>query len=221
MTAVPAIDGLQEGFQNYLREGHFLADSPELVPLTLALYRRLAKGKPVERTQLADDLSLSLKQVNALLSELPASTIDADERGNIIAFGGLSLGPANHVFRIDGLELHTWCVFDALFLPQLLGKSATSITRCPTTDARIEIALNPDAVSWSKPADPVMSIVAPDKESCCENLRGAFCNHVNFFVDENAFRAWAAGRPEVGHVSLKAAHGLAQQRNLYRYGDQF
>jgi len=64
----------------------------------------------------------------------------------------------------------------------------------------------------------VMSIVAPNKESCRENLRGAFCNHVNFFADENTFRDWRGDRPDVAHVSLEEAQELARQRNQYRYG---
>lgn len=220
MTIAMDIDESQKDFRNYLREGHFLANSPELIPLTLALYRRLAKGQPVEPTLLASDLNLPCAHVNTLLRMLPTSTIDLDERGDILAFGGLSLIPANHVFRVDGMELYTWCVFDALFLPQLLGKPASLLTRCPTTDLQIEIGLDSSSVSWSQPVNPIMSIVAPDKVSCCENLRSAFCNHVNFFIDETVCGAWIDGRQEIGHVSLEEAHGLALLRNFYRYGDQ-
>jgi hypothetical protein len=64
-----------------------------------------------------------------------------------------------------------------------------------------------------------MSIIAPDSAACCENLRGAFCNHVNLFIDDCAFRDWATDRPDVAFVSLEEAHELALQRNRYRYGD--
>lgn len=220
MTEIARTEPTRGQFQEYIRQGHFLAGSPELVPMTLALYRQLAEGRPVKRAQLAEDLNLSFEQIGRLLDDLPASTIDTDERGDIVAFGGLSLVPANHVFKIDELELHTWCVFDALFLPQLLGRAATLLTYCPATNVRIEIALTPEIITWSEPTDPVMSIVAPDRDSCCENLRGAFCNHVNFFVGVEAFRTWAAGSPEVGHVTLDQAHALGRQRNFYRYGDR-
>ena len=145
--------------------------------------------------------------------------MDYDDNGAVIAFGGLSLGPANHAFKVDGRELHTWCVFDALFLPEILRKPATSITCCPATGAAIEIELAPDAVVSCLPSQPIMSIVVPDRAACAENLRGAFCNHVNFFVDEAAFHKWAVGKPGASHVSIEHAHDLAHQRNLYRYGD--
>lgn len=210
--------GLRDGFRHYLREGHFLAEAPRLVPLSLALYRRLGGSAPVERAELAGDLNLKVEALNADLRAVPESTIDIDANGAIVAFGGLSMIPASHVFEVGGLELYTWCVFDALFLPQLLGKSALSVTRCPVTDMQIEISLTPTAITSSRPTSPVMLIIAPDKESCGENLRGAFCNHVIFFADETAFRDWQGGRPDVAHVSLEEAHELARQRNQYRYG---
>lgn len=220
MTVVALETDLLDGFRHYLREGHFLAEAPGLVPLSLALYRRLGAGAPVERSALASDLDQSVAAVDADLRALPESTIDLDRNGAIVAFGGLSQISANHRFMIDELALYTWCVFDALFLPQLLGKSAMSITRCPVTGMRIEISLTPTAIASSRPAAPVMSIVAPDAASCCANLRGAFCNHVKFFADESAFNEWAGDRSDVGHVSLEEAHELARQRNRHRYGDR-
>lgn len=115
---------------------------------------------------------------------------------------------------------HTWCVFDALFLPEILGKPATCVTRCPTTETEIEIALGPTYIVSSQPSEPVMSIVAPDRAACCDTLKGAFCDHVNFFVDEYAFRDWAADRSDVASVSLQDAHDLARESNQHRHGDR-
>jgi alkylmercury lyase len=210
----------RDDFRNYLREGNFLAGASHLVPLTLALYRLLGEGLPVHRTALAKWLSLSPVQMDTLLNDLPRSTIDFDAAGAITAYGGLSLIPANHRFKIGNKELHTWCVFDALFLPEILDKSATASTRCPATGMTIEIEMTPGEIISSRPSKPVMSIVAPDSAACCENLRSAFCNHINLFVDDRAFRDWAVDRTDVAYVSLEEAHELALQRNRYRYGDQ-
>ena len=208
-----------DDFRNYLREGNFLSNASHLIPLTLALYRLLGEGVPVHRTSLAKCLSLAPAQVDYLLNDIPRSTIEFDATGTITAFGGLSLTPANHSFKVENRELYTWCVFDALFLPQILGKPATASTRCPATGQTIEIEMTPEAIVSSRPSEPVMSVIAPDRDACCENLRGSFCNHVNMFVDERAFRDWAAGRPDVAHVPLEEAHELALQRNHFRYGD--
>ena len=208
-----------DDFRNYLREGNFLTGASHLIPLTLSLYRLLGEGVPVYRTALAKWLGLSLAQVDSLLNEVSRSTIDFDATGAITAFGGLSLIRANHKFKAGNKELYTWCVFDALFLPEILNKSATASTRCPATGETIEIDLTPRAIVSSRPSETVMSIIAPNSASCCENLRGSFCNHVNLFVNERAFRDWAADRSDVAHVSLEEAHELALQRNRYRYGD--
>lgn len=208
-----------DDFRNYLREGNFLSNASHLIPLTLALYRLLGEGQPVRRTALEKCLSVSPAHVDALLKDLPHSTIDFDAAGAITAFGGLSLTPANHRFKTGNRELYTWCVFDALLLPKILNKSAKVSTCCPATGETIELEMTPGAIVSSQPSEPVMSIIAPDSAACCENLRGAFCNHVNFFVDERAFRDWAADRSDVAHVSLEEAHELALQRNRYRYGD--
>jgi len=210
---------MEDSFRAYLREGHFFVDKPKLAPLSLVLYRGLGAGRPVERAAVAKELSLSAREVDRLIAQLPASTIDLDGENAVIGFWGLSLGKANHVFCLGQLKLQTWCVFDALFLPQILGKAATSITQCPKTGTKIVVEIDPTKGAGCELLRPVMSIVPPSKAACCENLRDAFCNHVNLFVHEAAFRDWSAGRTDVDCVSLEVAYGLAQQRNHYRYGE--
>jgi len=219
MTGEYSTCAVRKDLEQYLREAHFLADKPELTPLTLAIYRQLGNGNPVTLAGLSASLALSLAEAEVLVAEIPAATIERDASGAVTAAGGLSLHPANHVFQVGDLTLHTWCVFDGLFLPQILGKSATLITRCPVTRRKIEISLTPEAVTHANPQNPVMSIVTPDKEARCANPRGVFCNHVNFFADEAAFQDWVADKPEVARVSLSDAHELALARNQFRYGD--
>ena len=173
----------RDDFRTYLREGHFLAGAAHLIPLTFVLYRLLGEGLPVRRSAVAKRLDRSPADVDGLLDDVPRSMIDVDATGAITAFGGLSLTPANHRFKVGGRALHTWCIFDALFLPEILDTPATAATRCPTTGETIEIEMTPAAIVSSRPSAPVMSIVAPDREACRDDLRGAFCNHVNLFVD--------------------------------------
>lgn len=206
-----------ERFQTYLRKGTFLAVQPDLIPLSLALYRRLGEGVAVQREALANDLGVSATNVKMLLGKLPPSTVEMDQDGGVIAFGGLSIAEGNHEFHVDGRELYTWCVFDGLFLPQLLEKPATLITHCPITGGKIEIDLTRERIVRVNPAQPVMSLVAPESEACCDDLRGAFCNHVNFFSDQDVFATWATKRTDVTCVSVERAHSLAMQQNKLRY----
>lgn len=217
----PELDnGLRSEFAEFAREGHSLPDSPALIALTIELYRQLGQGDPVERSTLAHKLKEPVSTIDRRLAELPKSTIEYDRAGDVVAFGGLSVVPANHTFTVDGRELYTWCVFDALFLPGILGKSATLATQCPVRGHTIEIALSKDSITSCRPSDPVMSIVVPDRAACSENLRGAFCNHVNFFADETAYDEWAADNSDVSFLSVDKAHELAKQRNEHRYGAQ-
>lgn len=204
--------------EQYLCEAHFLADSPELAQLTLALYRQLGCGQPVTLAYLSACLNISFNEVRAMVDGIPRSTIEHGSSGAITAAGGLSLHPTNHTFQVGDLTLFTWCVFDSLFLPQILNRSATLITRCPVTCRKIEIFLDPDTVTHSNPTNPVMSIVTPGKKTKRASLRAAFCNHVNFFADEATFLKWRVDKPEIGQVSLLDAHKLALARNQYWYG---
>lgn len=64
-----------------------------------------------------------------------------------------------------------------------------------------------------------MSIVTPDNEACCSDLRAAFCEHVNLFRDEQTFNAWSRSRHDLGCVTLQVAQLFARQRNALRYPD--
>src|SRR5437660_1154752 len=101
--------------------------------LGVALYRRLARGSAVTREQVAAACGVSPQQVARLLDQFPPTALEFDAHGAIVAFGGLSLVPTQHRFVAAAIELHTWCVFDALFLPELLGKPATLVTHCPAS----------------------------------------------------------------------------------------
>src|SRR5260370_23097371 len=142
-----------------------------------------------------------------------------NEHGAIVAFGGLSIVPTHHRFVTKDAELFTWCVFDALFLPEILGKSATLTTHCPGSGAKLTVDLEPGSVRAVQPAGCVMSIVAPDAEACCSDLRKAFCDHVSLFGDERAFGAWSRGRPDMGYLTIQEAQLFARQRNALQYRD--
>jgi len=218
MTAEYPTPNVRMELRQYLREVFSLAEHPELAPLTLAIYRHLGKGHSVSLSDLSARLGLSVETVESMVAKLPASMFERDTDGSIIAFGGLSLRAANHIFRIADITLHTWCVFDGLFLPQLLGKSATLITHCPMTRRRIEITLAPKSILHAAPEKPVMSCVTPDKKDRYANLRGTFCNHVNLFADDGAFQSWAGDKQGFDKLPLADAHEIALARNHFRFG---
>ncbi|HKX08386.1 MAG TPA: organomercurial lyase [Stellaceae bacterium] len=207
----------RDAFLQYLKQGLLQANTPDIQRLSVALYRLLGRGRPVTREQLGEICGRSQERIGQLLGEFPAT--EWNESGAVVAFGGLSIAPTNHRFVTGGVDLHTWCVLDALFLPEILGKPAMLITHCPASGAELTVELAPGEVRAARPRGAMMSIVAPDRQACCDNLRKAFCNHVSLFRDSDAFVAWSRGREGMGSVTLSEAQLMARQRNASRYPD--
>jgi alkylmercury lyase len=209
----------RKAFADYLKRRVLTVNTPELQKLSVTLHKLLGRGAPVTREQLGIRCGLPTERIDELLLEFPPTNFGLDERGQIIAFGGLSLVPTYHRFHMEDVELYTWCVFDALFLPEILGKRATLVTHCPASGTELIVELAPGEVSSASPPGCVMSIVTPDSKACCDNLRKAFCDHVNLFKDEQTFVASPRGRQGVGYVTLQEAQLFARHRNALRYPD--
>jgi len=207
------------GFVQYLKQGYLRANTPEIQRMSIALYRLLGRGRPVTREQLAGDCGISQERIGQLLDEFPQSGLEWNAEGAITAFGGLSLAPTRHSLVTGARELHTWCVLDALFLPEILGTEAILRTHCPASGAELTVDLSPGTVRAARPLGTVMSIVGPDREACCANLRNAFCDKVNLFRDARTFATWSRGREDLGCVTLAEAQDFARQRNALRYPD--
>jgi len=155
--------------------------------LTLALYRLLAKGQPVERATLASRSNLEPEQVDEALERWPGVFADEDER--IIGFWGLSLRPMAHRLLVDDRVLYAWCAWDTLFLPELLGKPAQVQSTCPTTARPISLAVSQEAITDVAPAATVLSFVHRDQPFDADSIT-TFCHYIHFFADEAAAQEW-------------------------------
>ena len=140
MAATEAVD-TRAAFVEYLKQGLLAVNTPEMQRASVALYRLLGRGTAVTAQSLGAACDLPQERAAQILSEFPATSLVRDARGTVTAFGGLSLTPTRHRFITEGVELHTWCVLDALFLPELLRKPATLLTRCPTSGTEIAVDL--------------------------------------------------------------------------------
>src|SRR6266568_1031638 len=91
----------------------------------VALYRELAKGQPITEDRFGVMAHLPSSRAKALLAS-PAIRpfLYNDEQGRIAGFGGLAVAPMHHRFIVDGRQLWTWCAWDGLFIPQILGADA-------------------------------------------------------------------------------------------------
>src|SRR6266436_4875315 len=114
---------LEEYWQSL--EPRLLRFLPEEQRAAVALYRELAKGHPVDAAQLGRALGVSPDEGRTLMQRRSiAGFIYADVEGRVLGFGGLAAAPMHHRFEVDGRALSTWCAWDALFVPELLGRSA-------------------------------------------------------------------------------------------------
>ncbi|WP_394844912.1 organomercurial lyase MerB [Pendulispora brunnea] len=166
--------------------------------------RLLSDGKPLAIAHLTDELGWSLERVDTILACFP--DVERDEAGNLVGFG-LTLHETPHSYQVDGKRLFTWCALDALFFPVILGQSACVTSRCRATGVPIRMAVSPTGVADIEPSSTVVSLV-----TACEanELRGAFCNAVNFFASAEDARTWLSEQCSGQVLSVERAFILAK-----------
>lgn len=170
--------------------------------LSLAIYRELARGAPVRLP------AESLRR----MQEWPGVYYDAEQR--VIGFWGLSLAATRHRLRIDGRELFTWCAWDTLFLPALLGARIEVASTCRATGEAVRLTVSPEAVESAEPAGLAVSFIVPSEEAVRADLVTSFCHYVHFFTSGNAEK-----HPDALMLSLPDAFEVGRLLNRRRYGD--
>jgi alkylmercury lyase len=188
--------------------------------LSLELYRLLAGGQPVLRALLAERLGEKTDTINQILDGWPAVFFDSHQQ--IIGYWGLSLPAAYdspHKMTIDGQVLSAWCAFDTLFLPQLLGKTATVESTSPASGDSVRLRVSPEGVEQVSPANAQMSFVLPDLTSARKDIVSAFCCFVHFFPTREAGERWIAQHTGIFLVSIEEGMAIGQKRNMTQYRD--
>jgi alkylmercury lyase len=175
-------------------------------PLARALLALLARGEPVTEAQLTAVADRSPGDVSAALARWP--NVHRDGRG-VVAFGGLSLRPTQHRFEVAGRELFTWCAWDALFLPSLLGEPADVGSTCPVTGAPVRLRIDARGAADAEPHDLRVSFPAPATASTAD-IVDSFCCHVHFLAGRAAARRWLGRHPGGRVLDLRDAYELGQ-----------
>ena len=179
--------------------------SPEAALVRRAAFTHLRRGRPVPQATLAEVTGLGMDVVGAALTELvalgTATVVDRD----VVAAGGLSVVPAAHRLRLDGVELWTWCAFDAIGIPAALGVDAVAITRCPVCATVLQVVLP----QGTPPADTPLLGWLPARP--CANVQADFCPEANLFCGRDHLERWrgrADGRTGQAHsLASLAARG--------------
>jgi len=186
--------------------------------VAVALYRLLATGLPVEPGLLSQRAGVPAPRVAELLSAWPG--VYRDDQGRVIGFWGLSVAAMPpHQFEVAGKRLWTWCAFDALFIPAILGASAHVASTCPTTGAPISMVVSPQGVTERSPAGSVVSFLRPERQFDYDVIL-SFCHHVLFFASDAAGRQWTSQRPNAFLLTLDQGFKLGRRLVRRRFGAQ-
>jgi len=183
--------------------------------LALAVYRQLAGGDPVLPGELAGELGRDESDVVATLEGWPG--VFRDDDGAIVSFWGLALPEMPHRFRVDGHWLYTWCAWDALFIPELIDRTAEVDSQAPVEGGSVRLVVDPEGIRDVAPAEAVVSMLSP-AEAFDYRMIMTFCHFVHFFTSPQAGAEWAAQYPGTFVLSVQEAHELGRMVNHRRFG---
>ena len=183
--------------------------------ISLALYRALAEGHPVDLAELAVQPGLpDADTIRAVVDDWPA--VYRDDDGRVVGFWGLALGGTSHRIEVRGVRLTTWCAWDTLFLPEILGAEVRVESPCPVTGLTVQMVVGPAGIESVDPKSPALSFLDPTGK-VGDGVISAFCHHIHFFADRAAGETWRADRPDALLLTLDEAWELASAANQARY----
>lgn len=183
--------------------------------VSVALYRLLARGQPVTADQISFASGVTREAVAQMLAKWHG--VQRSEDGAVTAFWGLTLSKTKHRFRIGGRELHTWCAWDTLFLPPLLGTTAKVESPCPVTGERIRLTIDPSRVDSVEPKSVALSFLLPTKPEIERSVTETFCCHVHFFASSAAATHWVSAHPRTFVLPLEIAWQVGMRRNATQF----
>jgi alkylmercury lyase len=212
MTHTPDIDALADR----LAAAHPQLDPAEQL-IVLTLVRQLALGAPVTDSQVANATGLTEAQVIDTVNRHPF--VFRDDHDLIIGSSGLSVVEmGHHRIHLDGRTLSTWCAWDTLFLPELLGETLTVTSRSAVSNTEIALTVTPNGPTDVQPAGAVVSLLLPEGEFGADVIK-RFCHFVHFFTSPKDSEAWTAEHPGTFLLAVDDAFRLGQLTNRAVFGD--
>lgn len=197
--------------------------SPEEQRAAVTLYRELAKGRAVDVDQLARALSATTADTRALLArDSIKAFVYPEDKGRVLGFGGLAAAQMEHRFEVEGRTVWTWCAWDSMFIPEILGKTARIESRDPQSGEIVRLVVSPDRVESVEPPGAVVSFLLPDGHfrTSATNVMAQFCHFVFFFSSRASGERWMAKHPGTFLYSLDDAFALAKRLNAKNFGPE-
>ncbi len=196
--------------------------TPEQQRVAVAVYRELAKGKAVSLSQIGEALEEPSIEALDLLNQEPLRRfIYRDENGRVAGFAGIATAPMHHEFNLSGRKLWTWCAWDGLFIPLILGETAEIGSPDPETGELVRLRVSPSGIEMADPESTVVSFLVPgagDFETSTANVMASFCHFVFFFASRDSSERWAAKHAGTFLYSLDEAWKLAELLTEKQYG---
>ncbi|MCZ6529738.1 MAG: organomercurial lyase, partial [Chloroflexi bacterium] len=125
----------------------------------------LAKGKPVSPYELARVWGMPLEQVESVLAgAVAAERAEVDSQGDLVG-GVLSLNPTAHRISMVGTHSNTWCAYDAIYTPGVVGMTARLVSQDPLTGESIRMTITPRGVEDLRPQGTVVSAVGGETDT--------------------------------------------------------
>ena len=172
-----------------------------------AAYAALLADTPVSLNDLARRANLAVGTVERVLAGRPGVARFAAD-GQLEGYLGLSRRSTPYRFVVHDRPLFVWCVWDGLFLPRVLGRTARLTSQCPVTGHPITLFVGPDGVRDVDPASAVMSFVASSGPA--GNGVGVCCPYIHFLESPDAGKQWQKGHPTGCVLTIEQAWALAR-----------
>lgn len=191
--------------------------------LALALYQELARGAPVRAERLASRVGISTPDVERLLrGESLRALCYRDDGHRIVGFGGLAVVPMHHRLLVADQVLYTWCAWDSLFIPEMIGRRCVVESKCPETGEVVRLTIDPSGVASRSHPDAVVSFLlpaAPFAASETGETMASFCHFVFFFASRAAGATWTSRHPGSFLLSIDDAFELGRWKNGVQFGE--
>ncbi len=174
--------------------------------LLIKMWRVLGQGRPVTQdmtAQVTSGLGMSFEAADEFLRQ----STERDSDDNIIGLLGLSLNQDwAHKLIMNGTTFRTWCAWDTLFLPAMLGEEVVVESDSPVSGTTVRLTVTPEGVRSASPEGAVVSIATIDPEihdvSSVEAIWSNFCHQVFFFASMDEASVWAEGKSNIQLVSV-------------------
>lgn len=176
--------------------------------LEILIYRTLAEGQPVSAARLAAAANVPIEIINTLFEQGKAQGGEWDAEGRLVG-NVLTLNPTQHRFRVNEIEMYTWCSLDAMHLPGLLGRKAEVESSDPVSGEKINLTIPPNSTPTYHPPGTVLSIMLTPGDR--NGPQSPVCSQMLFFAARGNAEIWIQDHPEATIMTVEEVYQLVRE----------